>query len=149
MKFVCSLLLLFFAFSSCKKNNQSQAEKDDEAIKQYISDHGLNATATGTGLYVVIENPGSGQSCNAYSNVKVSYKGYYTNGDVFDQSSTSGVTFNLQNVIKGWTEGIPHFKKTGNGILLIPSSLGYGKNGSGSVPANSVLIFDVKLVDVL
>ena len=149
MKYLFSLSLIFLLFSSCKKYHRLQSEKDDDAIKQYISDHGLNATATGTGLYVVVDNPGTGATCNTHSTVKVRYKGYYTNGSVFDQSATTGATFNLQNVIAGWTEGIPHFKEGGTGILLIPSRLGYGENGSGTVPGNTVLIFDVALLDVL
>jgi len=146
--------LLFFAFVlltalSCKKDRRLQSEKDDEIIQQYISDHGLTATKTESGLYVVIDTPGTGSSCSQYSNVKVSYKGYYTSGEVFDESVASGVTFNLQQVIAGWTEGIPYFKEGGEGMLLIPSRLGYGEKGSGSVPGNTVLIFDVKLIDVL
>ncbi|MFT5602342.1 MAG: FKBP-type peptidyl-prolyl cis-trans isomerase FkpA, partial [Flavobacteriales bacterium] len=48
-----------------------------------------------------------------------------------------------------WTEGIPYFKEGGSGILLIPSHLGYGKSGTSGIPGNSVLIFDVKLIEVL
>lgn len=147
-QFFLFAILLLVAFS-CKKDKRLQSEKDDDAIKQYISDHGLTATKTESGLYVVVDKPGTGESCNASSNVKVYYKGYFTNGDVFDESPASGATFNLSQVIEGWTEGIPHFKSGGEGKLLIPSRLGYGEKGSGSIPGNSVLIFDVKLLDVL
>lgn len=78
----------------------------------------------------------------------MAYKGYFTNGSVFDQSDAAGISFNLQQVIKGWTEGITYFKEGGNGVLLIPSSLAYGNNGQGSVPGGAVLIFDVKLISV-
>jgi len=151
MKFLLPILFLSILFSACKKkeNTEDQAAKDEAIITKYISDHGLNATATGSGLYVVVNNPGNGASCNANSNVTVSYKGSFTNGEVFDQSSVAGITFNLQNVIKGWTEGIPHFKEGGSGILLIPSALGYGPNGNGSIPGNTVLIFEVTLIDVV
>jgi FKBP-type peptidyl-prolyl cis-trans isomerase FkpA len=81
--------------------------------------------------------------------VRVAYKGYFVDGSVFDESSEQGISFNLQQVIKGWTEGIPLFKEGGNGILLIPSALAYGTKDKGSVPANSVLLFDVKLIEVL
>lgn len=140
------LISVIFAFSACKKH-KLQSEKDDDTIKQYLSDHGLTATKTDSGLYVIVTNPGTGNGCGANSNVKVAYKGYYTDGSVFDQST--GAQFNLQSVIPGWTEGIPYFKEGGNGVLLIPSKLGYGESGSGSVPGNTVLIFDVKLIEVL
>lgn len=150
LKYILPLFILAITFSACKKKDtEKQAEKDEEIIQQYISDHGLNATATGSGLHVVIENPGTGLACTSNSNVRVAYKGYYTSGSVFDQSSTSGIEFNLQGVIKGWTEGIPYFKEGGNGILLIPSALGYGPEGNSSIPGNTVLIFEVELIDVL
>ena len=148
MKYVFLFILPILCFSSCDKNKK-QAEKDEKIIKQYISDHGLTATATGSGLYYVIETQGSGASCNTNSTVKVSYKGYYTDGSVFDESSAAGIEFGLQNVIEGWTEGIPYFKEGGNGILLIPSGLGYGSQDHSGIPANSVLIFDVALIAVL
>ena len=146
-------LLFFIALSlfSCKKkdNSSQQADTDEGIIQQYISDHNLNAIATGSGLYYVIENPGNGQTPLPTSDVKVVYAGYFTDGNTFDQSSALGATFNLQNVIQGWTEGIPYFKEGGNGKLLIPSALGYGSNGSGNIPPNTVIIFDVALITVL
>lgn len=148
MKITIPFLFILFLTFSCKKK-QKEAEKQEEAIKTYISENGLKATATGSGLYYVIESQGNGQSCNANSTVKVAYKGYFLNGEVFDESNASGITFNLQNVIEGWTEGIPYFKKGGTGKLLIPSALGYGENDYNGIPGNSVLIFDIQLIDVL
>lgn len=150
MKFKLFLILSLFAISGCKKeNSEEQAVKDDEIIRKYIADYSLNATKTSTGLYYVIQDPGTGASCSSSSNVRVAYKGYYTSNAVFDESDANGITFNLANVIKGWTEGIPYFKEGGSGILLIPSALAYGASGSGSVPPNTVLIFDVELIEVL
>ena len=146
--FLYLALIVGFAFSSCaKKKAEKQADADETIIQNYIAANGLIATATGTGLYYVINEAGAGQSCTANSDVKVAYKGYLPNGNVFDESA-DGISFNLQGVIRGWTEGIPFFKEGGNGILLIPSALGYGTNAVGSIPANSVLIFEVELIEV-
>lgn len=149
MKNIFALVLFVMMFMSCKKTQTptvNQAEVDDGIIKDYISTNKLNATATGSGLYYVIKSIGSGTNPTATSNVTVIYKGYFTNGGTFDQSTASGVTLNLNSVIKGWQEGIPYFKKLGGkGILLIPSALGYGAQASGGIPANSVLIFDIEL----
>ena len=147
MRTVLIIALIGLGFAGCKK--VSQAEKEDLTIQNYIKDHGLTAVKTASGLYVVIDEVGVGAACNVNSDVQVRYKGYFDNGDVFDQSTANGITFNLQNVIKGWQEGIPYFKEEGHGKLLIPSSLGYGAQGSGSVPGNTVMIFDVVLLDVL
>jgi FKBP-type peptidyl-prolyl cis-trans isomerase FkpA len=78
----------------------------------------------------------------------VAYKGYLLDGNTFDQSGANGVAFPLNRVIPGWTEGIPLFKEGGEGILLVPSNLGYGTSGSRSIPGGAVLVFDIKLISV-
>ena len=108
---------------------------DEEIILQYISDNNLNAEPTGSGLYYVVNNTGNGDVPDINSIVTVAYKGTLTDGAIFDQSGTSGATFPLSNVIQGWQEGIP-------------SALGYGNQAVGSIPANSVLIFEVTLLNV-
>ncbi len=122
---------------------------DNEAeIVKYIADNHLKAERSDSGLYYVIEEPGTGKKPTANSEVTVAYKGAFTNKSVFDQSDEKGISFPLQNVIKGWTEGIQYFKEGGKGILLIPSELGYGANGTGPIPGGSVLVFDIKLLSV-
>jgi FKBP-type peptidyl-prolyl cis-trans isomerase FkpA len=69
----------------------------------------LNAIKTGTWLYYVI-NESDWDQPKATSNVPVAYKGYFTNGSVFDEKQTR-ISFGLNQVIKGWTEGIPFFKR--------------------------------------
>ena len=143
------LILLLVTLNSCKKEPVDYTEIDEGIITQYIADNNLTAIATGTGLYYVIEVPGTGAQPNSQSTVRVAYKGYLTNGSVFDESASAGISFSLTSVIQGWQEGIPYFKEGGSGILLIPSALGYGSEAKSGIPANSVLIFDVGLIDVL
>jgi FKBP-type peptidyl-prolyl cis-trans isomerase FkpA len=121
---------------------------DEDIILQYISDNNLNAEPTGSGLYYVINSTGNGEFPNINSLVTVAYKGTLTDGITFDQSSSNGITFPLSNVIQGWQEGIPLFSEGGSGILLIPSALGYGSQSVGNIPENSVLIFEVTLLNV-
>jgi FKBP-type peptidyl-prolyl cis-trans isomerase FkpA len=124
-------------------------EAENEAtILKYIEDNNLNATKTDSGLYYVINNEGTGTRPTGSSNVTVAYKGYFLDENVFDQSNSDGISFGLNQVIAGWTEGIQLFKEGGDGILLIPYHLGYGINGNSSIPGASVLIFDVKLISV-
>lgn len=146
MKKIFALLILALAIISCKEEDQTKA--DQEIIEEYIAKHQLDAHQTGSGLYYVIQDSGTGRQ-PAYNNyVKVAYKGYFTNGDVFDKSTSEGTKFKLSEVIDGWTEGIQLFKEGGKGVLLIPSSLGYGDREVRGIPANSVLIFDVHLIKV-
>lgn len=149
MKNILSLILFTTLFGSCSSNDEPNFEPQTEAdILKYIEENGLNAEKSNTGLYYVIENEGSGEKPTSTSNVTVAYKGYFLNGTIFDKSNSSGVSFNLQQVIKGWTEGITYFKEGGNGILIIPSNLGYGNNGRGSIPGGAVLVFDINLISV-
>ncbi|MEJ6499819.1 MAG: FKBP-type peptidyl-prolyl cis-trans isomerase [Cryomorphaceae bacterium] len=145
--FVLTLLSSIFIVSSCTKNFRS-TQLDEKIILQYISDNNLNAEPTGSGLYYVVDNYGNGDVPNIQSIVTVAYKGTLTDGTIFDQSGASGATFPLTHVIQGWQEGIPLFSEGGSGILLIPSALGYGNQAIGSIPANSVLIFEVTLLNV-
>ncbi|WP_366915394.1 FKBP-type peptidyl-prolyl cis-trans isomerase [uncultured Polaribacter sp.] len=121
--------------------------ENEAAILKYIEDNNLTATKTASGLYYVVNNEGTGSQPTATSNVTVDYKGYFLNGTVFDES-TSSASFNLSRVIPGWTEGLQFFKKGGDGVLLIPYTLGYGTSGTGTIPGYSVLVFDVKLISV-
>jgi len=148
MKHFCLLAVFALLFVSCKKETVDQPAIDEDIIKQYISDNNLTATATGTGLYYIIDTPGTGAQPNSQSTVTVAYKGNLTDGSVFDESASAGITFALTGVIQGWQEGIPFFKEGGSGMLLIPSELGYGSQATNGIPANSVLIFDVSLIDV-
>jgi FKBP-type peptidyl-prolyl cis-trans isomerase FkpA len=147
MKNVLSAVLFLVLFISCSKENVDYVSKNEQEIKDYISKNNLTAKRSDTGLYYVINELGDGTQPTAASNVTVAYKGYFTNGTVFDQNAV-GATFGLNQVIKGWTEGIPYFKTGGNGMLLVPSHLGYGNSGRGPIPGGAVIIFDVKLLSV-
>ena len=146
---LCMLVTLLVMFNSCKKEVVDYTQIDEDIITEYIVDNNLTAIATGTGLYYVVDTPGNGTQPNSQSTVTVAYKGYLTNGSVFDESASSGISFSLTSVIQGWQEGIPYFKEGGSGILLIPSELGYGSQATSGIPANSVLVFEVALIDVL
>lgn len=121
---------------------------DEEAqIVAYASANGITATKHSSGMYYQVVNPGSGVTPTAISKVTVTYTGKFLSGSQFDQSSTP-ISFNLNQVIEGWTVGIPLISKGGKIKLIIPSSMAYGCNGARTIPPNSVLFFEVDLLDV-
>jgi FKBP-type peptidyl-prolyl cis-trans isomerase FkpA len=124
---------MFLAFSGCNKKAEKQAEEDDRLIQEYLQENGLVATKAASGLYYIIDQQGTGPECNQSSDVRVAYTGYFLDGQIFDGSDQQGVTFNLGGVIEGWRLGIPSFRE----------------GGTGSIPPNSVLIFDIHLIEVL
>ena len=105
---------------------------------------------TESGLQYKIEVEGTGISPEGADTVEVNYEGRLIDGTVFDSSYDRGesVRFPLNRVIKGWTEGLTYAKEGGKIQLYIPAELGYGKRGTGPIPGNSTLIFDIELVKV-
>lgn len=150
-----NLLFVFIAagltsgiFSSCSKQ-PTQYEKDIQLIRDYLSENNLAADSTPNGVYYIIDTTGNGTFPNSSSTVKAIYRGYLLDGSEFDSSNGSAIEFSLNQVIQGWKEGIPKFDEGASGMLLIPSLYGYGTQSVGSIPPNSVLIFDITLVDVV
>ena len=125
------------------------AENEKTDLSQVATSHLIRLIIIITVIpFIIVNNTGNGDVPDINSIVTVAYKGTLTDGTIFDQSGTSGATFPLSNVIQGWQEGIPLYSEGGSGILLIPSALGYGSQAVGSIPANSVLIFEVTLLNV-
>jgi peptidylprolyl isomerase len=111
-----------------------------------------NYTTTADGLKYMEIVEGSGQEVKTGDTVTVHYLGTLQNGTKFDSSYDRNVPFTTQigvgQVIKGWDEGIVGMKVGGKRKLIIPADLGYGQQGAGSIPPNSVLIFEVQLLSV-
>jgi len=147
MKLTLGLCIAFCLFNSCK--DEDFELKNDEEIRAYLDEKGLTAEKSSSGLYYIIDKPGTGDNPNINSTVTVHYHGYYTDGVVFDSSVDRGKTsqFPLRNVITGWQEGIPLFKRGGEGKLLIPSHLAYGSSAPPGIRDNAVLVFDIQLFD--
>ncbi|MEM1214670.1 MAG: FKBP-type peptidyl-prolyl cis-trans isomerase [Bacteroidota bacterium] len=125
-----------------------QPSIDRQIILDYLAANNLAAEEDESGLFFHIDEPGSAEKPSTNSNVTIAYRGYLTNGTVFDETEENEpATFQLNNLIEGWKIGIPKFGRGGSGQLFIPSALGYGENEVGIIPANSVLIFDIELQD--
>lgn len=140
------IIILFIA--GCKKEDDAK-EIDDRIINDFLHEENLIAKKTSSGLYYIINVPGNFPKPSINSNVTVTYKGYLTNHQVFDSTeSNKPVSVPLTDAIEGWREGLQLFGEGGKGMLLIPSHLGYGSALLPGIPANSVLIFEIHLINV-
>ena len=132
------------AFKGAKGTAESEAFLAENKLKDGVA-------VTASGLQYIIEDKGTGIVPKAEDTVEVKYKGQLIDGTVFDQSPEGEtVSFPLNGVIAGWTEGIQLIGEGGKIRLFIPSDLAYGEAGAGGVIGpNAALIFDVELVKVI
>lgn len=127
----------------------------DMAIEAYLRDNQIfNAQGTVDGIYYTVSEVGQGRVAVPGDYVTVHYTGTLLDGSKFDSSKDRNSPFSFQigtnRVIQGWEKGIPLFPVGGKGTLYLPSSLAYGERAvGGRIPANSPLIFEIEMLDVL
>jgi len=146
---IISLFTLIFilAFSSCSKEDEYIDWKimNEQWLANNLKNDGIIQTASGLQYKVINQGWTGSRKPNAASAVIVTYEGKLINDSVFDAGTKT--VFYLSNVIAGWTEGIKKMNDGGKYILYIPSSLAYGKDGSGvKIPPYSTLVFEVNLI---
>ena len=165
--------VLFLVFRSDEKaeDDQSKSEKarsvqavpsssssggeDGKVGRRVVSKRVLSnkpkVITTESGLRYEILTEGEGDSPGPSSRVKVDYSGTLADGTVFDSSRERGqpAVFTLNQVIKGWTEGLQLMKPGALYRFFIPSELAYGDSGAGSaIPAGATLTFEVELISI-
>ncbi len=151
MKNYTLLLLIASLFIiSCGKK-EDQTEIDERLIQEYLTENSLVSEATGTGLHVIIDVPGTDPKPTLSDEIEIHYNGFYLDGQKFDSSYDRGKPFesDFDFLIQGWREGIPYFGEGGSGTLIIPSHLGYGPSPNNGIRPDAVLVFDIELLDVI
>lgn len=145
------ILPLLIVLGSCGKkcNEEKQVGIDDSIILKFLSDKGITAQKHSSGIYYQVLSAGTGSvAYTANTNISAKYTGRLLDGTMFDNGGGQAISFKLGGVITGWQIGIPLINKGGKIRLFIPSGLAYGCDGQGPIPKNSVLDFDVELVNV-
>lgn len=103
------------------------------------------AVASPTGLMMVTRKPGTGPTPTDADITLVNYKGALRDGKVFDAAQRTPLP--VKGMIAGFSEALKRMQRGGSYRFCIPSALGYGATAAGPIPANSVLMFDVDLLD--
>ncbi|RFP65690.1 hypothetical protein D0N36_07070 [Hymenobacter lapidiphilus] len=149
------LILLPLLLAGCQSDptdNTDYATRDEQLITDYIKANNLTGfVRQGSGLYVAVTQPGTGNPAVAGQQLTALYTGLTLDGRVFDSTSNRNnepLTFTVGRgqVIQGWDEGFIGLRPGSKAILLIPSDLAYGARATGPIPAHAVLRFDVELL---
>lgn len=136
-----------------KSRMDKVAAKEKEAgqafLDKFVKEEGATKSASGLAYKVIKE--GTGATPSAEDIVEVHYHGTLTDGTVFDSSVERGktISFPLNRVIKGWTEGLQTMKEGGKTKFVIPADLAYGEAGAPpKIPGGATLVFEVELFKV-
>ncbi len=155
LKVIITIIIIVLAvfviqrMQSSKKDASNNIQLGTEFLSQNMTKEGV--VTTESGLQYMVLTKGAGETHpSAKDKVKVHYQGSLTDGTIFDSSIARGkpIEFGLNQVIKGWTEGLQLMVEGEKSRLFIPSELGYGNKSAGSIPAGSTLIFDVELIQI-
>jgi FKBP-type peptidyl-prolyl cis-trans isomerase FkpA len=142
-----------------EKNAHADQQKatDDQLLQNYFKANNLAPSKTASGIYYIIERPGTGENPKPGQNVTVNYTGRTLDGKVFDSNQDPAMghaepfSFPLGQgqVIPGWDEGVALLKKGAKAKLFIPSGLAYGANSpSPSIPNDAILMFDIEVLNI-
>ena len=150
------LVMSTIAWQGCKKDSSCSYTEEDmknvvapgtevNALQQFIEKDSIDAVRDPRGFYYKIDAAGSIDKPAPCADININYVGTLTSGKIFDEAANA--PFNLSNLILGWQVGLPLIGKGGKITLYLPPSFGYKSNQVGSVPANSILIFSIELIN--
>lgn len=142
------------------EKNKAQLAIDDKIISDYLAKNNIKATKTKWGVYVAIQDPGTGAAIDQNSVVSVYYTGKTLDSSIVFDSNTDPkfgvgkpayeVVMSQFNVVLGWFDGLQQLKNGGKAVFYIPSSLAYGKDGRAPlIKPNDNLVFDIHVSNVI
>jgi len=143
-------LLVALSLSACGQSKEAIANMD--AAKTFMTTNakaeGVKTLPSGVQYKIVTSGPADGTSPKKSDEVKVHYEGKLLSGDIFDSSFQRGApaTFPLGGLIPAWVEALQQMKPGDEWLLYVPPEQGYGAQGAGPIPPNSVLIFRIQLI---
>lgn len=147
MKIVISLLTLVAILVSCDTYSESDKIGFDKKIVSYLSTKDINCEKTASGLYLKIIEKGEGADIKYKDKVSFTYKGSLLDGKLF-ADQIEPVEFEVSQLIGCWKEAMLNLKPGGKAFLVSPPQLGYGDHDLPDIPKNSILVFEIEVVEV-
>ena len=153
-KIAFCLFSILVLYTNCSKDCKLKpVSKEEPQITAFAAANNYDVVKHTSGIYYQILDAGSGVKPTVNSRISITYKGTFLDGQTFDEQTTPNNTVDkpawaLSGLIEGWKIGIPLIGEGGRIRLIVPSSLAYGCEDYYGIPGNSVLFFDVTLVQV-
>jgi peptidylprolyl isomerase/FKBP-type peptidyl-prolyl cis-trans isomerase FklB len=148
---VAATALAALLLSAASAHAQSEPANPTAFMAQNALADGVHALPSGVQYKVLKAGPGTSRHPTPADYVTVEYEGSLLNGQVFDSTAKAGspATFQLKGLIPGWIDVVQQMKEGDEWMVWVPPALGYGAEQKGPIPANSVLVFRLKLVSIL
>ncbi|OFZ06698.1 MAG: hypothetical protein A3D92_10155 [Bacteroidetes bacterium RIFCSPHIGHO2_02_FULL_44_7] len=148
MKIFWGLLLIFFV-SACGSTYSEEDRKNfDKEIQTYLDEHKIECEKSPTGLYYRIDSLGSDRKIQFSDRVTMKYVGKLINGKIIDDHSNEPITMSVRELIAAWKEILLELGEGGKAFIVAPPHLAYGDYKLDSIPENSILIYNLEVVDV-
>lgn len=145
-KLIFILLLPLLCLQSCKTYSDEEIEEFDDKIKEYLTGNN-KFTRSESGLYYHIIQEGELHKTKFTDSVLMTYTGKLLNGNVFEKQDNP-IQFAVRDLIEGWKEGLMYCGQGSEIEIIIPPQLGYGNNELDKIPANSILLYTIKVIEI-
>jgi len=150
MKYLKFLLIILPAtlLFSCDAYSDEELNAFDAKIEKYLKRKNIECKKSASGLYYKILEEGEGDFIQFTDKVMVTYKGSFLSGETFDEQ-TEPIELKVSEQINAWKENMLQLKKGSKAYMIAPPQLGYGGYKIEKVPPNSILVFELEVVDVM
>jgi len=146
MKYL-GLIILLLTFSGCKTYSDDELSSFDKQIESYLKKNNIECQRSSSGLYYNIIKEGEGRTIQFKDVVSFKYTGKLLDGTLFDKK-TKPIEYKVEQLIGAWKEIMLELKEGGEAYLISPPQLGYGTHDLDDIPPNSILIFEIEVIEV-
>lgn len=147
MRFLAFIAAGLFVFSSCTTYSEDQKDEFDSKIKAYLDKKDIKCERSSSGLYYKILNPGEGDLIRYKDRVSFIYTVSFLDGKIFEEQKEP-IEFQVDELIGAWKEIMLRLRPGGKAYLVAPPQLGYGEHDLDDIPPNSILVFELEVVEV-
>jgi len=140
-------LLLILILGACSTYSDEDLKGFDKTIREWIRQQNIQYKSTDSGLYYYFENKGQGQKIKYTDSVTVQFKGTLLDSTIFEIEKVP-LTFAVNEVIIAWKEVLLMSKRNAKIKIIVPPQLGYGNHKLDKIPQNSILLYEIEIIDI-